>query len=186
MYRALAEEASRRDEPTSTPQSHSRNTSTPAGALQATISRYFDEGPRRSSAAVDNSQRSHGSSSSSDRGDKPDAVASTSVTSSTVGVTPSSSSTTTPLPRLPHEPLDERACDTLVRDASVLVSDPSFRGRISFEDDGLGWRAGEGGGVGVGGGASGMAPHAWLLKVRKGRGAVLLMCCRSETDVQRA
>lgn len=156
MYRALAAEASRGDESIS-----SRSTSTPAGALQATISRYFDEGPRRSSGAVDNSHGSHGSSDGE--------VASVSVTSSTSGVT---SSLSTSLPRLPHEPLDERACDALVRDASVLVSDPSFRGRVSFEDDGLDWKAGGGGGVGVGGGASGMAPHAWLLKVRKKGGCI--------------
>lgn len=157
MYSALAAEASRGDEPTSSPNSQSRSTSTPAGALQATISRYFDEGPRRRSAAVDNSHRGHGN------GDGE--LASVSVTSSTAGVTL--------LPRLPHEPLDERACDALVRDASVLVSDPSFRGRVSFEDDGLEWRAGGGGGVGVGGDARSMAPHAWLLKVRERRGAVL-------------
>lgn len=88
---------------------------------------------------------------------------------------------------LPHQALADRACELLVRDASVLVSDPSFRGRLDAGfDDGYG---GDGGGLGFfdtstgrtsglrggagargGGGGrdgvSGMAAHAWLLKVR--------------------
>ncbi|CAM9502752.1 unnamed protein product, partial [Sphacelaria rigidula] len=86
---------------------------------------------------------------------------------------------------LPHQALADRACELLVRDASVLVSDPSFRGRLDAGfDDGYG---GDGGGLGFfdtstgrtsglrggagargGGGGrdgvSGMAAHAWLLK----------------------
>ena len=81
---------------------------------------------------------------------------------------------------LPHQPLDKRACEVLVRDASVLVTDPSFQGRLDtgFDDGfggggGLGFfdvatgttsAAGGGGGTGV----RGMAPHSWLLKVREG------------------
>lgn len=87
---------------------------------------------------------------------------------------------------LPHQSLDKRAWELLVRDASVLLTDPSFQGRLDagFDDDGNGGRGDEGGGRGLGffevstgrtgaiggeGGVRGtgvMAPHSWLLKVR--------------------
>lgn len=85
---------------------------------------------------------------------------------------------------LPHQPLDKRACEVLVRDASVLVTHPSFQGRLDAGfDDGFGSGVSGGGGggglgffdvatgttasAGGGGGAGvrGMAPHSWLLKV---------------------
>ncbi|CAN0444575.1 unnamed protein product, partial [Ectocarpus sp. 12 AP-2014] len=51
---------------------------------------------------------------------------------------------------LPHRPLDKRACEVLVRDASVLVTDPSFLGRLStgFDDYGSGGGGDGGGGLG--------------------------------------
>lgn len=83
---------------------------------------------------------------------------------------------------LPHQPLDKRACEVLVRDASVLVTDPSFQGRLDAGfDDSFGGGSGGGGlgffdvatgttaaaGGGGGAGARGMAPHSWLLKVNE-------------------
>lgn len=86
---------------------------------------------------------------------------------------------------MPHQPLDKRAGEVLVRDASVLVTDPSFQGRL-VQDPDDNWGGGGGGGGGLGffdvatggtavagvGGAGGlgksgggMAPHSWLLKV---------------------
>lgn len=86
--------------------------------------------------------------------------------------------------RLPHQPLEDRVCELLIRDASVLISDPSFRGRLDagFDDGYGGGRDRAGGGLGffdmstgrtgvVGGGAGagprGMASHSWLLKVSR-------------------
>lgn len=90
---------------------------------------------------------------------------------------------------LPHQTLDKRACEVLVRDASVLVTDPSFQGRLNAGfDDGYGG-GGCGGGLGFfdvaarataaaggrgGAGATGVAPHSWLLKVNED---LLLWCC---------
>lgn len=89
------------------------------------------------------------------------------------------------LPPLPHKTFDQRACELLVRDASVLVSNPSFQGRLDAGSNGVELTGAEGGGPGsweasgvaalgdlrAAGrfGITSMAPHAWLLKV----------CCRS-------
>ena len=112
--------------------------------LHATISRYFDEDsdlPCSAEAA---------------RAKPPDAAEAAAAASSG--------------PKLPHQPLDKRACEALARDAAVLVSDPSFRGRRDHSDgfqDDSGWRGSRVGGNG--GDLSGMAPHAWLLKVSRER-----------------
>lgn len=165
----------------------------PAGLLHATISRYFDEGPGGGSKGA-SGEVCEGSGSGGYGGDNGDIGGDDSATArddeeekegeeEEKGAL-SSNTGTNLLPPLPHQPLDERACEVLVRDASVLVSDPSFGGRMdaAFEDDysgvggGLGFldvttgltaAAGSGGGGSGGGGRTGggMAPHAWLLKV---------------------
>ena len=157
MYRALASEeaAARGDEREPPPPSindddtgNKRSDRPPAAGsrprLHATISRYFDEDsdlPFSADAA---------------RAKPPDAAEAAAAASSG--------------PKLPHQSLDKRACEALARDAAVLVSDPSFRGRRDhsdgFQDDG-GWRGARVGGVG--GDLGGMAPHAWLLKVSRER-----------------
>ncbi|CAM9302386.1 unnamed protein product [Discosporangium mesarthrocarpum] len=75
---------------------------------------------------------------------------------------------------LPHTPLDKRCSEVLVRDAGVLLSNPSFRGCLNAEDgDGggdsrggmyKGVGGGYGGGFGGAYGATTIASHAWLLK----------------------
>ena len=169
---------------------------TPAKArslLHATISRYFDEGvnsqSRKSFGGTGPSAAGGGSVS-----DSGDATADSDLPSMSIeggatgtpgGSTPASATeegakggSTKRDEALPHQPLDKRACEVLVRDASVLVTDPSFQGRLDagFDDGfgsgggGLGYFdvatgttavTGGGGGMGV----RGMAPHSWLLKV---------------------
>lgn len=147
--------------------------------LHATISRYFDEGCGGGNKDV-NDGGSPGLASSGGSAGGP-ADASSAIVEG--GPRPSAEEATPAATEaaaaqaLPHRPLDKRACEVLVRDASVLVTDPSFLGRLNtgFDDHGSG---GGGGGLGffdvatggtaaaAGGAGIGMAPHSWLLKAR--------------------
>ncbi|CAM9719038.1 unnamed protein product [Ectocarpus sp. 4 AP-2014] len=139
-------------------------------ALHATISRYFDEGCGGGNKHVNNGSSSglaSGGGSSAGPADASSAIVDS-------GPRPSAEeSMEAAVEALPHRPLDKRACEVLVRDASVLVTDPSFLGRLNtgFDDYGS-----SGGGLGffdvatggtaaaAGGAGIGMAPHSWLLK----------------------
>ena len=189
----------------------------PAGLLHATISRYFDEGPALHPASHPSGGGGGGGGGSGsvevktpteayENASKRAAKTSVKTKAVTEALTEAVSGDavavtgegTPPHPPPPHDQLDKRACEMLVRDASVLLSDPSFQGRLdaAFDDDnynggsgnrraggGLGFfdvvegtTAAAGGGGGRGGGRGGearrsTAPHAWLLKVAwSGRG----------------
>lgn len=141
----------------------------PARQLHATISRYFDEGP----ATLGRASLEGGCESGPARRDNPNGKD----CNDSAGAMSNQASPPPSVP-LPHQPLDKRACEVLIRDASVLVSDPSFRGRLDAGFDDFGGGGGGGGGLGFfdvvqggtasagGGNGGGLAPHAWLLKVR--------------------
>lgn len=165
--------------------------------LHATISRYFDEGSNDQSntacggASASGGRVSGGGDAAGDIDPSPMALereeAATSGGSTVTAAAGTAmedkdeaGKTERRAMALPHQPLDKRACEVLVRDASVLVTDPSFQGRLDAGfDDGFGG-GGSGGGLGFfdvatgataaaggggGTGARGMAPHSWLLKV---------------------
>ena len=171
--------------------------------LHATISRYFDEGGDASAitAAPDTGSNAGGEGGGPDGADSggdgrgppgaaagvsPVAVAGeaaeVSSRASAAAAAAAEAAAKVREEALPHQPLDKRACEVLVRDASVLVTDPSFQGRLNAGfDDGYGGAGSGGGGLGffdaatggtaaAGGGGGGtprigMAPHSWLLKV---------------------
>lgn len=150
----------------------------PAGLLHATISRYFDDGPVAQAPSSGAKGPEDSLLPAGEAGARP-AEIETEMPPATAAA-PAPVMPQTAVSSLPHSTLNQRACEVLVRDASVLMSDPSFRGRLeagSQDDYGGGGRTGGGLGffdvvaggtaaAGGGGAGGGMAPHSWLLKVR--------------------